>query len=80
MFSVNKKQSIHNFQAGDWDFFLPKLGKKSPTFSWERGPISTPESTKKIPGHAQATQDCLWVFYTNKIVGIPYLKIIHCHA
>ena len=28
MFSVNKRQSIHSFQAGDWDFLFAKIGKK----------------------------------------------------
>ena len=28
-------------------------------------------------GHARVMQDCLQVFYVNKIVGSPYLNIIH---
>ena len=30
--------------------FLFKLGKKSPKSHWQRGRISAPEDTKKIPG------------------------------
>ena len=47
MFSVNKKQSIHNFQAGDWDFFLPKLGKKVTKIQLGKGSNFNPREHKK---------------------------------
>ena len=44
MFSVNKRQSIHNFQAGGWDFFYH--GKKVTKIHLGKGPR---EHKKKSP-------------------------------
>ena len=45
---LKKKIFFFFFEIGNYFFF--KLGKKSPKSHWERGRISAPEDTKKIPG------------------------------
>ena len=54
MFSVNKGQSIHNFQAGHWEYFCQNWEKSHLKFNWEWGSILDPlRAPKKIP--------CRWI-------------------
>ena len=78
-----KKKFFFFFFFFEIGIFFFKLGKKSPKSHWERGRISAPEDTKKIPVGVHVLtiiQFCFYIFIFQISIqySISYFVFVFC--